>query len=118
MKRIGKKTRIDRRNLDRVDQKKCFYSLYFPDGNIYDRKKTMHLQIIINCDVIKNFIFQLKMRKLNINEVYVSTSKFKIFDDTTLRTYSNHILRIKIVYQTNYVNFDCHDFIATNMMSI
>ena len=45
-------------------------------------------------------------------------SKFKILEDIILRTYSSHILLIKIVDQTNYVNFDRHDFIATNMMSI
>ena len=78
----------------------------------------MRLQIMINCDVIKNFIFQLKMKKLDINEFYVSMSKFKIFDDTTLRTYSNHILLIKIVNQADHVNFDRHDFIAINMINI
>ena len=81
-------------------------------------KQSMNLRIMMNCDVIKNFIFQLKMKKLNIKEFYASVSKFKIFDDITLRTYSNHILLIKIVDQTNYVNFDRHDFIATNMISI
>ena len=73
---------------------------------------------MMNCDVIKNFISQLKMKKLNIKEFYASASKFKTFDDITLRTYSNHILLIKIVDQTNYVNFDRHNFIATNMMNI
>ena len=51
-------------------------------------------------------------------EFYVSMSKFEILDDITLRTYSNHILLIKIVDQTNHVNFNRHDFIATNMMNI
>ena len=60
-------------------------------------KKSMNLRIMINCDVIKNFIFQLKMKKLNIREFYVSVSKFKILDDITLRTYFDHILLIKIV---------------------
>ena len=81
-------------------------------------KKSINLRIMINCDVIKNFIFQLKMKKLNIREFYVSVSKFKIFDDTTLRTYSNHILLIKIVDQTNHMNFDRSNFKATNIMSI
>ena len=45
-------------------------------------------------------------------------SKFKIFDNITLRTYSNHILLIKIVDQANHVNFDRHNFIATNMINI
>ena len=81
-------------------------------------KKSMNLRIMMNCDVIKNFIFQLKMKKLNIKEFYASMSKFKIFDDITLRTYSSYTLLIKIVDQTNYVNFDRHDFITTNMMSI
>ena len=73
---------------------------------------------MINCDVIKNFIFQLKMKKLDINKFYVFVSKFKILDDIILHTYSNYILLIKIVDQTNYVNFDRHDFITTNMMNI
>ena len=81
-------------------------------------KQSMNLRIMMNCDVIKNFIFQLKMKKLNIREFYASVSKFKIFDDITLRTYSSHILLIKIVDQTNHVNFDRHDFIATNIMII
>ena len=81
-------------------------------------KQSMNLRIMMNCDVIKNFISQLKMKKLNIREFYVSISRFKIFDNTILRTYSNHILLIKIVDQTNYVNFDRHDFITTNMMNI
>ena len=81
-------------------------------------KKSMCLRIMMNCDVIKNFIFQLKMKKLDINEFYVSMSKFRIFDDTILRTYSDHILLIKIIDQTIYVNFDRHDFIATNIMNI
>ena len=81
-------------------------------------KQSINLQIIINCDVIKNFISQLKMKKLNIKEFYASMSKFKILDDIILCTYSNHILLIKIVDQTNHVNFDRHDFIATNMMNI
>ena len=57
----------------------------------------MRLRIMMNCDVIKNFIFQLKMKKFDTNEFYVSVSKFKIFDDITLRTYLNHILLTKIV---------------------
>ena len=80
--------------------------------------KSMRLQIMMNCDVIKNFIFQLKMKKLDINKFYVSVSKFETFDDIILRTYSNHILLIKIVDQTNHVNFDRYDFIATNMINI
>ena len=159
-------------------------------------KNSMNLRIMINCDVIKNFISQLKMKKLSIKEFYVSVSsrvivekenektisflptcktffrsekweenlfsslkkslillilvdknliffhvrreiqknlfsshmweekffkkisfripflsfsvtmvsRFKTFDDIILRTYSNHILLIKIVDQTNYVN--------------
>ena len=73
---------------------------------------------MMNYDVIKNFTFQLKMKKFDINEFYVLVSKFKIFDNIILRTYSNHILLTKIVDQTNYVNFDRHDFIATNMTNI
>ena len=38
-KKIRKKSRIDRRNLDRVDQKNWFYSSYVRDVNIHDRKK-------------------------------------------------------------------------------
>ena len=60
-------------------------------------KKSMRLRIMINCDVIKNFIFQLKIKKLNINKFYASMSKFKTFDDINLRTYLNHILLIKTV---------------------
>ena len=81
-------------------------------------KKSMCLQIIMNCDVIKNFIIQWKMKKFDINAFYASMSKFKTFDDITLRTYSNHILLIKIVDQINCVNFDRYNFIATNMMKI
>ena len=80
--------------------------------------KSMRLRIMINCDVIKNFIFQLKTKKFNINKFYVLMSKFKILNDITLRTYSNYILLIKIVDQTNYVTFDRHYFIAINMMNI
>ena len=60
-------------------------------------KKSMCLRIMMTCDVIKNFIFQLEMKKFDINKFYVSMSRLKIFDNTTLRTYSNHILLIKIV---------------------
>ena len=77
----------------------------------------MRLRIMMNCNVIKSFIFQLKIKKFDINEFYVLVSKLKIFDDITMCTYSNHILLIKIVDQTNHVNFDRHDFIATNMMN-
>ena len=78
----------------------------------------MRLRIMMNCDVIKNFICQLKIKKLDINELYASVSKFKTFDEITLRTYLNYTLLIKIVDQANYVSFDRHDFIATNMMNI
>ena len=61
------------------------------------KKKSMCLRIMMNCDVIKKFIFQLKMKKLDINEFYALVSKFKTFDNTILHTYSNHILLIKIV---------------------
>ena len=49
------------------------------------KKKSMCLRIKMNCDVLKNFIFQLKMKKFDINEFYVSMSKSKIFDDIILR---------------------------------
>ena len=72
----------------------------------------------MNCSVIKKFISQLKMKKLSINESYASVSGLRILDGITLRTYSGHILLVKIVDQVDHVNFDRHDFIATNMMSI
>ena len=81
-------------------------------------KKSMRLRIMMNFDVIKNFIFQLKMKKFDINEFYASVLKFRILDNITLRTYSNHILLIKTVDQTNYLNSDRYDFIATKMINI
>ena len=105
---------------NRIDKKKRndFIHYMYLMITLMINKKSMNLRIMMNYDVIKNFIFQLKMKKLNIKEFYVSVSRFKTFDDIILRTYSSHILLIKIVDQANYVNFDRHDFITTNIMSI
>ena len=78
----------------------------------------MCLQIVMNCEIIKSFILQLKMKKIDINKFYLLVSKFKTFDNIILRTYLNYILLIKIVDQTNYVNLGRHDFIAINMINI
>ena len=117
-RRFEKKQKsIDVISIVSIKKNDCMYHM-FVIWTLIIEKKLMCLRIMMNCDVIKIFIFQLKMKKLDINEFYVSIFKFKTFDDTTLRTYSNRILLIIIIDQANHMNFDRYNFIATNMMNI
>ena len=61
-----------------IKKKKQFNLLYIRNINTYDKKD---LQIIINYAVIKKLLFQLKIKKLNINKFYVTVLKLKIFDN-------------------------------------
>ena len=73
---------------------------------------------MINCDIIKHFIFQLKIKQFDMFEFYASMSKFKMFDNIILCMYFDYIMLIKIIDQTNYVNLDRFIFIAKNIINI
>jgi putative IMPACT (imprinted ancient) family translation regulator len=55
-----------------------------------------NLRIMIDFDVIENFVNQCKIKKFNFQDKLSLKQELKIFDETLLRTYHANNVRFKI----------------------
>ena len=51
---------------------------------------------MIDCNITRNFVFQLKTRKLNLFFSKKINVKFCIIDEISLHVYENYSLKIKV----------------------
>ncbi len=77
-----------------------------------------NLRIMINFDVIKNFINQFKIKKFNFQNKLSLKQELKILDETSLRTYYAHNVRFEISNFDDVCHEDKNEFIEINMNEI
>jgi hypothetical protein len=65
--------------------------------NVDVESLTHNMRVIIDCDVIYNFINQLKIRKHSFLEMYKEIVSFMILNDTSLKTHNSHNMRVDVV---------------------
>jgi hypothetical protein len=76
------------------------------------------LRIMIDFDVIKNFVSQFKIKKLSFQDELSLKKRLKIFNKTSLRTYHTHSVRFEISDFDDHVHNDKNEFIEINMNEI
>jgi hypothetical protein len=77
-----------------------------------------NLRVMIDFDVIKNFVNQFKIKKLNFQNKLSLKQKLKILDETSLRTYHAHNVRFEVSNFDDYYHENKNEFIETNMNEI
>jgi hypothetical protein len=77
-----------------------------------------NLRIMIDFDVIKNFVNQFKIKKLNFQNELSSKKELKILDETSLRTYHAHSVRFEISDFDDHIHNDKEKFIKIDMNEI
>jgi hypothetical protein len=73
---------------------------------------------MIDIDVIKNFVNQLKIKKLSFQDELSLKKELKIFNETSLRTYHTHNVRFEISNFDDHIHNDKNEFIEINMNEI
>jgi hypothetical protein len=62
---------------------------------------THNIRAMIDCDIIHNFINQLKIRKHNFLKMYKKIVSLTILNDTSLKTYNSYNMRVNVVNSLN-----------------
>jgi antirestriction protein len=63
----------------------------------YLRFELTTIKTMMNCEIIYNFISQIKIKKLNFQKNVNVLLKLKILNDIYLKCYKEYFLRIKIM---------------------
>ncbi len=77
-----------------------------------------NLRIMIDFDVIKNFVNQFKIKKLNFQNELSLKKELKILDKTLLRTYYTHNMRFEISDFDDHNHKNKNEFIEIDMNEI
>ena len=80
--------------------------------------KLITFQTIINCDVTRNFVFQLKTRKLNLFSSKKINVKFCIIDKISLHVYKNYSLKVKITNKIQKTKIIIQNFVDANIENV
>jgi hypothetical protein len=73
---------------------------------------------MIDFDAIKNFVSQLKIKKLSFQNELSLRKELKILDETLLRTYYAHNVRFEISDFDDHIHNDKNEFIEVDMNEI
>jgi hypothetical protein len=73
---------------------------------------------MINFDVIKNFVNQFKIKKLNFQNKLSLKKELKILNETSLRTYHAHNVRFEISNFDDHIHKNKNEFIEIDMNEI
>jgi hypothetical protein len=76
------------------------------------------LRVMIDCEVTKNFISQLKIKKFNFENELSIKKKLKTLDETSLRMYHTHNVRFEISNTKEHCHENEDEFIEANMNKI
>jgi hypothetical protein len=76
------------------------------------------LRVIIDCEVIENFISQLKIKKLSFEDNLSIKKDLKTLNETSLRIYHAHNVRFDVLDTKNHCHQDEDEFIEANMNEI
>jgi hypothetical protein len=77
-----------------------------------------NLRIMIDFDVIENFVNQFKIKKFNFQDKLSLKQRLKIFDETTLRTYHAHNVRFEVSNFDDFCHEEKNEFIEADMNEI
>jgi hypothetical protein len=69
--------------------------------NVDIESLTHNMRAIIDCNIIHNFINQLKIRKHNFLEMYKEIVSLTILNDISLKTHDSHNMRVNVVNSFN-----------------
>jgi Ni2+-binding GTPase involved in maturation of urease and hydrogenase len=73
---------------------------------------------MIDCEVIENFISQLKIKKLSFEDNLSIKKDLKTLNETSLRIYHAHSMRFDVLNTENHCHQNEDEFIETNMNEI
>ncbi len=76
------------------------------------------LRIMIDFDVIENFVNQLKIKKFSFQNELSLRKELKTFNETSLRMYHAHNVRFEISNSDDHIHNDKDEFIEINMNEI
>jgi hypothetical protein len=77
-----------------------------------------NLRVMIDFDVIENFVNQLKIKQFSFRNNLSLRQKLKILDEKSLRTYHAHNVRFEISNFDDFCHEDKNEFIEINMNEI
>ena len=73
---------------------------------------------MINCDITRNFVFQLKTQKLNLFFSKKINVKFCIIDEISLHIYENYSLKMKITNKIEKTKMIIQNFVDANIKNV
>jgi hypothetical protein len=76
------------------------------------------LRVMIDSDVIENFVSQFKIKKLSFQDELSLKEELKILNKTSLRTYHAHSLRFEISNFDDHCHKNKNEFIEVDMNEI
>ncbi len=76
------------------------------------------LRVMIDCEATKNFISQLKIKKLSFEDNLSIKKDLKTLNETSLRTYHAHSVRFDVLNTEDHYYHDEDEFIEANMNEI
>ncbi len=76
------------------------------------------LRVMIDFDVIENFVNQFKIKKFSFQDKLSLKQELKILDETSLRTYHAHSVRFEVSDSDDFCHEEKDEFIEANMNEI
>jgi myo-inositol-1-phosphate synthase len=72
----------------------------------------------MNCETIYNFISQMKIKELNLQKNVSVSSDLKTLNDTSLKCYEEHFLRIEIIDANEHEVRTKQTIVVANMTKV
>jgi myo-inositol-1-phosphate synthase len=72
----------------------------------------------MNCETIYNFISQMKIKELNLQKNVSVSSDLKTLNDTSLKCYEEHFLRIEMIDANEHEIRTKQTVIVANMTKV
>ncbi len=90
----------------------------FMSITLYLRFELTTVKAMMNCEAIYNFISQMKTKELNLQRNVNVSSNLKTLNDTSLKCYEEHFLRIEMINANEHEIRTKQAVIVANMTKI
>ncbi len=80
----------------RIDRKKIIKHMFITII-LYLNIEQKTIRIMINCDATFNFIFQMKIKKWNLQRFVNVSLELKTLNDIFFKCYETHVLKIEVI---------------------